>query len=123
MASEWKTRCLKMWYEEQEVPNLYSAASVIGGARVHQRSERQQARDDRKYKETNKRNMRGVQKEAPQDLINNTVFLAFYLGGQVFISRGGGGGVIEPSGRTPPKKGSIDRTPKILLRLTPGPRR
>ena len=23
----------------------------------------------------------------------------------------------------PPKKGSIDRTPKILLRLTPGPRR
>ena len=36
---------------------------------------------------------------------------------------GGGGGSIEPSGRTPLKKGSIDRTPKILPRLTPGPRR
>ena len=36
----------------------------------------------------------------------------------------GGGGSIEPSGRTPPsKKGSIDRTPKILPRLTPGRRR
>ena len=32
-----------------------------------------------------------------------------------------GGGSIEPSGRTPPspKKGSIDRTPKILPRATP----
>ena len=32
-----------------------------------------------------------------------------------------GGGSIEPSGRTPPspKKGSIDRTPKILPSLTP----
>ena len=38
------------------------------------------------------------------------------LGGRVFVSGGGGGGLIEPSGRTPPfpKKGSIDRTPKIL---------
>ena len=44
-------------------------------------------------------------------------------GGRVFVS-GGGGGSIEPSGRTPPpKKGSIDRIPKIVLRLTPGPRR
>ena len=36
-----------------------------------------------------------------------------------------GGVSIEPSGRTPPppQKGSIDRTPKILPRLTPGPRR
>ena len=35
----------------------------------------------------------------------------------------GGGGSIEPSGRTPPspKKGSIDRTPKILPSLTPRP--
>ena len=44
-------------------------------------------------------------------------------GGRVFFSGGGG---IEPSGRTPPPKkkgGSIDRTPKILQRLTPGPRR
>ena len=48
------------------------------------------------------------------------------LGGRVFVcgGGGGGGGSMEPSGRTPPpKKGSIDRTPKILPRLTPGPRR
>ena len=33
----------------------------------------------------------------------------------------GGGGLTEPSGRTPPspKKGSVDRTPKILPSLTP----
>ena len=32
--------------------------------------------------------------------------------------RGGGGGLIEPFGwTTPPKKGSIDRTPKILQRV------
>ena len=42
-------------------------------------------------------------------------------GGRVFVSWGGGG--IQPSGRSPPKKGSIDMTPKILQRLTPGPRR
>ena len=43
-----------------------------------------------------------------------------------FSFPGGGGGSIEPSGRTPPsslKKGSTDRTPEILPRLTPGPRR
>ena len=34
-----------------------------------------------------------------------------------------GGGGIEHSGRTPPspQKGSIDKTPKILPSLTPGP--
>ena len=36
----------------------------------------------------------------------------------------GGGGPIEPPGYLPPphspKKGSIDSTPEILLRLTPG---
>ena len=45
------------------------------------------------------------------------------MGRPGFRFRGGGGGSIEPSGRTTPKKGSIDRTPKILQRLTPGPRR
>ena len=43
------------------------------------------------------------------------------MGGRAFTSRGGGS--IEPSGRTPPPKGSIDGTLKILPRLTPGPQR
>ena len=33
-------------------------------------------------------------------------------GNRVFVSGGGGGGSIEPSGQTPPKRGSIDGTPK-----------
>ena len=39
--------------------------------------------------------------------------------------KGNRGGSIEPHGETPlsPQKSSIDRTPKILPRLTPGPRR
>ena len=39
--------------------------------------------------------------------------------------RGGGGVDSAPwlAPPPPPKRGSIDRTPKILLRLTPGPRR
>ena len=43
--------------------------------------------------------------------------------GEAEFSFPGGGGSIEPSGRTPPspKKGSIDRTPKILPSLTPRP--
>ena len=43
--------------------------------------------------------------------------------GEAGFSFPGGGGSIEPSGRTPPspKKGSIDRTPKILPSLTPKP--
>ena len=47
------------------------------------------------------------------------------LGGRAFTSGGGGGGSIEPAGRTPaaPKKGSIGGTPKILPRLSPVPRR
>ena len=53
-----------------------------------------------------------------------TICVHMDRGGRVFVS-GRGGGSIEPSGRTPPpkKKGSINRTPKILQRLTPGPRR
>ena len=42
--------------------------------------------------------------------------------GEAGFSFPGGGGSIEPSA-PPPKKGSIHRTPKILPRLTPGPRR
>ena len=38
------------------------------------------------------------------------------------LSIGGGGGSIEPPGYTPPK-GAQFGTPKILPRLTPGPRR
>ena len=43
--------------------------------------------------------------------------------GEAGFSFPGGGGSIEPSSRTPPspKKGSIDRTPKILPSLTPRP--
>ena len=43
--------------------------------------------------------------------------------GEAGFSFPGGGGSIEPSGRTPPspKKGAIDRTPKILPSLTPRP--
>ena len=42
-----------------------------------------------------------------------------------FEFRFGGGGSIQPLWLGPPprKKGSIDGTPKILPRLTPGPRR
>ena len=48
--------------------------------------------------------------------------LAVYTGEAGFSFPGGGGG-IEPSGRTPPspKKGYIDRTPKILPSLTHRP--
>ena len=45
-------------------------------------------------------------------------------GGAELLSGTLGRGSIEPSGRTPPpKKGSGGGTPKILLRLTPWPRR
>ena len=39
------------------------------------------------------------------------------------LRRGMAGASAGPSGRTPPQKGSIDGTPKILPRLTPEPRR
>ena len=43
-----------------------------------------------------------------------------WLGKAGFHLRGGGGFDRAP-GYTPPPKGSISGTPKILLRLTPGP--
>ena len=70
------------------------------------------------------RQARGAKLEVvPNKGEQNQKWLPHPWGGRVFVSGGGGGGSIEPSGRTPPspKMGSIDRTPKILPSLTPRP--
>ena len=55
----------------------------------------------------------------------NTGRLSVAPWGRQAFTCGEGGGLIEPPGKPPlpPPKGSIDGTPKILLRLTSGPRR
>ena len=54
---------------------------------------------------------------------NRSLTIAMWWAG-VQLRLGGGGGRYSPLARPPPlKKGSIDGPPKILPRLTPGPRR